>query len=98
MSCVLLGKCHSSSLSFPQPETVSRRSDKEMTPLTLFGESNLVFALSSSCSLQYAFLSIGPGALGDGRGVIQTALSVSKELLTAEELICVAYLKAGWNA
>lgn len=62
------GKCHSSCLSFPQPEMMSRRHDKEMTPLAPFGESNLVFSLSSICSLQYMFLSISLGGLGRQKG------------------------------
>lgn len=61
-------KCHSSCLSFPQPEMMSRRHDKEMPPLAPFGERNLIFSLSSICSLQYMFLSISPGGPGRQKG------------------------------
>lgn len=62
------GKCHSSCLSFLQPEMLSRRHDIEIPPLAPCGERNLIFSLSSICSLQYMFLSISPGGLGRQKG------------------------------
>lgn len=73
------GKCHPSSLSFPQPEMASRRHDKEMTPLAPFWESNLVFHFGSICSLQYVFLSISPGGLRRQKGCYPD-LSLFKQL------------------
>lgn len=69
-----------------------------MTPLAPFGESNLVFSLSSICSLQYMFLSISPGGPRRQKECYpDLSLSLSKELLSAKDPICDAYPKEGWN-
>lgn len=81
MPCVFIrkGKCHPSSLSFPQPKMASRRRDKGMTPLAPFWESSLVFYFGSICSLQYMFLSISPGGLQRQKGCYPD-LSLFKQL------------------